>query len=105
MMAKSRDRENRIRYRKKKFLDYFDEKRVSDFLIHKHDAMFLLNGKSFNFKDADFKAGTIIGLNHNDDTLALGVITEMTEDSIAFKSPLRSLRGINRVLLSEMTMS
>ena len=105
MMAKCRDRENRIRYRKKKFLDYFGEKWNSEILLHQHDAMFFLNGKSFNLKGSDFKAGTIIGLNHNDDTMALGMITEMTEDSIIFKSPLRSLRGINRVLFSEMTMS
>jgi polynucleotide 5'-hydroxyl-kinase GRC3/NOL9 len=104
MMAKSRERENRIKYRKKKFLDYFGEKRVSDFLIHQHDAMFLLHGKSFNLKDSDFKAGTIIGLNHHDDTIGLGVIIETTADAITFKSPLRSLRGINRVLLSEMTI-
>ena len=42
-------------------------------------------------------------VNHSDDTLVLGVIVEITEDSIIFKSPLRSLRGIKRVLFSEMT--
>jgi polynucleotide 5'-hydroxyl-kinase GRC3/NOL9 len=104
MMAKSRDRENRIRYRKKKFLDYFGEKRNSEILLHQHDAMFFLNGKSFNLKGSDFKAGTIIGLNHNDDTIALGMITEMTEDSIIFKSPIKTLTGINRVLFSDMTI-
>src|SRR4030066_619863 len=105
MMAKCRDRENRIRYRGKKFLDYFSEKRNSEILLHQHDAIFFLNGKSFNLKGSDFRAGTIIGLNHNDDTLALGMITEMTEDSIIFKSPIKTLKGINRVLFSEMTMS
>ena len=104
MMAKSRDRENRIRYRKKKFLDYFGEKRNSEILLHQHDAMFFLNGKSFILKGSDFKAGTIIGLNHNDDTMALGMITEMTEDSIIFTSPIKTLTGINRVLFGDMTI-
>ena len=104
MMAKCRDRENRMRYREKKFLDYFDEKMVSEFLLHRHDARFFFNGKSLSLIEGDFMAGTIIGLNHNDDTTALGVIVDMTADSITFKSPIRSLRGIKRVLFSEMTI-
>ena len=104
MVAKCRDRENRIRYREKKFLDYFSEKRNSEILLHQHDAMFFLNGKSFNLKGSDFKAGTIIGLNHNDDTMALGMITEMTEDSIIFKSPIKTLKGINKVLFGDITI-
>ena len=104
IMAKSRYRENRVRYREKKFLDYFDKKRSSEFLVYQHDVAFFYNGKYFCLKNGDFKSGTIIGLNHNDDTLALGVIVEITEDSVIFKSPLCSLRGINRVLFSEMTL-
>jgi polynucleotide 5'-hydroxyl-kinase GRC3/NOL9 len=105
IMAKYRDRENRMRYREKKFLDYFDEKMVSEFLLHRRDAGFFFNGKSLSLIEDDFMVGAIIGLNHNDDTTALGVIGEITADSITFKSPIRSLRGINRVLLSEMTIS
>jgi polynucleotide 5'-hydroxyl-kinase GRC3/NOL9 len=104
MMAKGRDRENRIRYREKKFLDYFDEKMVSEFLLRCHDAGFFLNGKSLSLIEGDFMAGTIIGLNHNDDTTALGVIVDISADSITFKSPIRSLRGIKRVLFSQMTI-
>jgi polynucleotide 5'-hydroxyl-kinase GRC3/NOL9 len=104
MVAKCRDRENRIRYREKKFLDYLDEKRISEFLLHQHDAEFFYNERFFSLKEGDLKSGTIIGLNHNDDTMALGVIVEITVDSVTFKSPLRSLRGINRVLFSEMTL-
>jgi polynucleotide 5'-hydroxyl-kinase GRC3/NOL9 len=105
IMAKYRDRETRMRYREKKFLDYFDEKRISEFLLHHHDAGFFFNGKSLSLIEGDFMVGAIIGLNHNSDTTALGVICEITADSITFKSPIHSLRGINRVLLSEMTIS
>lgn len=104
MMVKGRDRENRMRYREKKFFDYFDEKMVSEFLLHRHDAEFFFNGKSLSLIEGDFMAGTIIGLNHNDDTTALGVIVDMTADSITFKSPIRSLRGIKQVLFSGMTI-
>lgn len=105
VMAKCRDREDRMKYREKKFLDYFNEKRVSEFLLHQHDVGFFYNGKSFSLKHGDFKDGTIIGLNHNDDTLALGVIVEITAHSIIFKSPIKSLRGINRVVFSDITIS
>lgn len=105
LMAKCRAKENRMKYREKKFLDYFNEKRVSEFLLHQHDVGFFYNGKSFSLKRGDFKDGTIIGLNHNDDTMALGLIVEITGDSLIFKSPIKSLRGINRVLFSEMTIS
>ena len=104
VMAKSRDRENRMRYRQKKFLDYFDKKSISEFVLHEHDVCFLDNGKSFSLKSGDFKPGTIIGLNHDDDTMALGVLVEITEESITFKSPIHSLKGVNRVLFGEMTL-
>jgi len=104
IVAKCRDRENRMRYRQKKFFDYFDEKRISEFVLHQHDSWFFDNGKSFSLKSGDFRPGTIIGLNHDDDTMALGVLVEITAESITFKSPIHSLKGINRVLFSEMTL-
>lgn len=103
-MAKSRGRDHRMKYREKKFLDYFNEKRVSEFLLHQHDVGFFYNGKSFSLKHGDFRDGTIIGLNHNYDTMALGVIVETTAHSILFKSPIKSLRGINRVVFGEITI-
>jgi len=104
MAAKCRSRENRIKYRQKKFLDYFDEKRISEFLLHQNDAGFFYNGKSLNLAADDFKPGTIIGLNRDNDTIALGLLVDISEDSITFKSPIQSLRRINRILFSEMTL-
>jgi len=101
-MARARDREKRIRYRKKIFLDYFKETKVSDFLLHERDAGFFCNDKPLNLKDGDFKEGTIIGLNRNDDTIALGIVVEVSDDSIIFKSPIKSLRGINRVVFGDI---
>lgn len=103
-MAKCRDREDRMRYRKKKFLDYFNESKVSEFLLNQHDVGFFCNGKSFSLKDRDFEDGTIIGLNRNNDTMALGIVVEITDNSIIFKSPIKSLKGINRVLFSDIAI-
>jgi len=103
-MAKCRDRGHRMKYREKRLFDYFNEKMVSEFLLHQYDVGFFYNGKSFSLKKGDFKDGTIVGLNHDDDTMALGLIVEITGDTLIFKSPIKSLRGINRVLFSDMTI-
>jgi len=101
-LAKGRDRENRVHYRKKKFLDYFDMKEISEFLLNQNDVRFFYNSKPFNLREGDFKKGTIIGLNHNADTMGLGAVVEITDDSVIFKSPIKSLKGINRVLFGDM---
>ena len=103
-MAKCRDRGHRMKYREKRLFDYFNEKMVSEFLLHQYDVGFFYNGRSFSLKKGDFKDGTIVGLNHDDDTMALGLIVEITGDTFIFKSPIKSLRGINRVLFSDMTI-
>jgi polynucleotide 5'-hydroxyl-kinase GRC3/NOL9 len=100
--AKCRDRENRIHYRKKKFLDYFDVKEISEFFLNQNDARFLYNSKPFNPREGDFKNGTIIGLNHNGDTIGLGLVVEIIDASVIFKSPIKSLKGINSVLFGDM---
>jgi polynucleotide 5'-hydroxyl-kinase GRC3/NOL9 len=102
--AKCRDRENRMRYRQKKFLDYFDEKGISEFVLYQHDARFFDKGKSISLKSGDFKPRTIIGLNHDDDTMALGVLVQITPESVTFKCPIHSLKGINQVLFSEISL-
>jgi len=101
-LAKGRDRENRVHYRKKKFLDYFDIKEISEFLLNQNDVRFFYNSKPFNLREGDFKKGTIIGLNHNADTIGLGAVVEIIDDSVIFKSPIKSLKGINRVLFGDM---
>lgn len=101
-LAKGRDRENRVHYRKKKFLDYFDMKEISEFLLNQNDVRFFYNSKPFNLREGDFKKGTIIGLNHNVDTMGLGAVVEIIDDSVIFKSPIKSLKGINRVLFGDM---
>jgi hypothetical protein len=63
---------------------------------------FSYNNKSLDLREGNFKKGTIIGLNHNDNTIGLGIIVEVAGDSITFESPVKSLKGINRVLFSDM---
>ena len=101
-LAKCRDRENRVYYRRKKFLDYFDTKEISEFFLNQNDVRFFYNNKLFNPRKEDFKKGSIIGLNHNDDTMGLGIVVEINDDSVIFESPIKSLKEINRVLFSDI---
>ncbi len=103
-MAKMRDRVNRVRSRKKRCFDYFSKTKVSEFILIQNDVGFFYNGKTISLIDTCFKDGTIIGLNYNDDTRALGVIVESNRNSIIFKSPIKSLKGINRVLFGDITI-
>lgn len=51
-----------------------------------------------------FKPGTIIGLNHEEDTVALGIIGEVAANYITFRSPIRGLKKINKVIFGDMTL-
>lgn len=101
-LAKFRGKEARSYYRKKKFLDYFDEREISEFLLNYNDVKFFYNNKQIIMREGDFKKGTIIGLNHNDETIGLGEIIEIGDKEVFFKSPLRLLKGINRVIFSDI---
>lgn len=101
-MAKERSGEARIRYRKERFDEYFDNTKVAEFLLD--GVSFFYNTKQFTSKETAFKKGTLIGLNHNEDTMALGILLELENTSITFKSPIKSVRGMNRVVLSDINL-
>jgi len=103
-MAKIRGRESRIRYRKEKFRSYFSDSEMAEFILE--DVKFFYAGSPFYYKGIypTFKKGTLIGLNHNEDTKALGILIELINKSIAFKSPINSLKGVNRVVLGDIVI-
>lgn len=101
-MARERSREARIRYRRERFNEYFDEKKVAEFLLHDIDLVY--NNKFISPKKADFKEGTLIALNQNKDTRALGILLELDNNSITFKSSIKSLRVINNVALGDINV-
>jgi polynucleotide 5'-hydroxyl-kinase GRC3/NOL9 len=101
--VRNRSRDMRIRYRQKKFNEYFHDRRIHEFFLN--DIAFYYNGKSLSPKESGFKEGTVIGLNTNEDTKALGILLELDNSSITFKSPIGSLRGINRIVLGDITLN
>ncbi|MBE0425502.1 MAG: hypothetical protein IBX72_02505 [Nitrospirae bacterium] len=101
-MARARNKEERIQYRKKKSEDYFSKGKLEEYIIFKKTTRFFYNGNFFNLKSGDFPEGTLIGLNHYEETLSLGVITETEDDCIIFKSPVQSLKNVNKVVFGDI---
>lgn len=101
-LVMERDREARIRYRREKFNDYFSKKKVTEFFLD--DVHLFYNGKPIMHKEIGFKEGTLIGLNHYKDTRALGILLELDGNSITFKSPIKSVKGINGVTLGDINV-
>jgi polynucleotide 5'-hydroxyl-kinase GRC3/NOL9 len=102
--AKIRGLSARTCYRKKKFDDYFNTSEVSDFLLHTNEVRFFYNNRPFFPEEKRFKNGTLIGLNHGEDTLALGILDEITDAYITFRSPIKSMKKINKVVLGDITL-
>jgi polynucleotide 5'-kinase involved in rRNA processing len=50
-----------------------------------------------------FQKNTAIGLNHNDYTIALGILADISDNSITFSSPLGSIKNIERVIFGDIT--
>lgn len=97
-MAKERSREFRIRYRKRRFDDYFKNSR--EFLIE--DLKFFYDKRQIDPKMAEIKEGLIIGLNHYDWTIALGWVSDIYDGSLVIKSPIKDLRKVNRIILGDI---
>lgn len=100
--VKERSRDMRIQYRQQRFNEYFQLKSMQEFFLNDVDLFY--NGRSFSPQKQDFEKGTLIGLNHNEDTKALGILLELDKSAVTFRSPVNSLKGINRVVFSDITI-
>jgi polynucleotide 5'-hydroxyl-kinase GRC3/NOL9 len=101
--ARTRSVITRTQYRKKKFVDYFGKAASSDFLLRINEAQFLYRSRAFRPEEGLFKQGTLIGLNHEEDTMALGILEEMTDASVTFRSPIKSIKRINKILFGDIS--
>lgn len=92
----------RIKYRTMKYREYFQRDAMKDFILYSEEAQYFYKGKQFSVFNRYAKKDTIVGLNHNDDTLALGILEDMSERAITFSSPLDSIRHINKVVFGDI---
>lgn len=103
-LATNRSQEARAGYRRRRLAGYFAAAGPGEFLLTLRDATFIYRNRPVNLREMRFAAGTVIGLNHDGETLGLGVIDESDDASVTFRSPLSGLKGINRVVLGDITL-
>lgn len=102
-VAKSRDKAARVRYRKKKYEDYFRDIRPMEYLSDIREYESFYKDSTLDRRAGFFPKGNVIGLNRGEETLGLGLLTEIAGDRITFRSPLRSLKKINRIVFGDIT--
>lgn len=100
-MARTRSPEARAAYRRRRLADYFARSASTEFLVSVRDAAFVYRSRPAILSETHAEPGTLIGLNHQEDTLALGIVGELDDVSVAFRSPLTTLRWVNRVVLGD----
>jgi len=103
--AKKRSASSRRGYRTRRLEEYFGERQQSEHVLDSSAMPFFYRGRPLQRGDREMTQGTIIGLNRNNDTIALGIIQSVAGRAVLFRSPLRSLKKeINRVICGDMTM-
>lgn len=95
----------RATYRKRKLEKYFRERKLFTGILDGSAVSFFYRGRVFHHEESELPQGAIIGLNRNDSTSALGIIEAVAGTVVNFRSPLRSIKMINRVVCGDMTMS
>ena len=101
--VKTRSRAARIRYRRGRLQDYFKQAPLFRFVVDEVNAGFFYRARPLGPED-HAPEGTIIGLNRYNDTIGLGIVLLHSAGSVTFKSPVKSTKRINRVILGDITI-
>jgi polynucleotide 5'-hydroxyl-kinase GRC3/NOL9 len=104
LAAKKRSASSRRGYRTRRLEEYFGERQQSEHVLDSSVMPFFYRGRPIRHGDREMGQRTIIGLNRNNDTIALGIIQSVEGRAVLFRSPLRSLKEINRVVCGDMMM-
>lgn len=102
-LARTRSQEARAARRSERLAAYF-AKAEAEFIIRAGEAEFIRFGRDVSLRNTSLEEGSVIGLNRGGETLALGLVTDADHDGVSFRAPLRSVKGINRVVLGEIRL-
>jgi polynucleotide 5'-hydroxyl-kinase GRC3/NOL9 len=97
-LARRRSRPARIAYREGRLSSYMKGARAA--ALKAEGLGFTRMGRPVDIKEAE--PGTLVGLNRDGETVAVGVIMGVREGKLLVRTPVRALRGVNRVLIGEM---
>ena len=99
-LVKKRSREARIQYRHNKYKEYF--KGAGTISRDLKGLSFMYNDKPFDITAKSIQEGSLVGLSHNGETHALGIIEEVQSQSILVTSPLDHLNDINSIIVGDI---
>jgi len=102
-MVQRRTPEVRIRYRRAKLAAHLQGAR--ELLLATRRLVFLRHGVPVHPFFTPPDAGAVVGLNHDGETRALGVVTEADAGSLTVFTALSSLRGVDRVVLGDFSFA
>lgn len=102
--AKKRSPSTRRAYRKRKLQEYFRAREQYEHTLDVQAVQFFCRGRQVRPGEKEISHGALIGLNRNSDTVGLGIAERIEEAALIIRTPLKSLRGIDRVVFGEMTM-
>jgi polynucleotide 5'-hydroxyl-kinase GRC3/NOL9 len=100
--VKVRSREARVNYRERKYREYFTRSLTHHLKAERLE--FFYEGDHFHVKKSPPGKGTLLGLNEDGRTLAVGVLEELNKGIVTVKTPLRSIRRINRILVGDIVL-
>jgi polynucleotide 5'-hydroxyl-kinase GRC3/NOL9 len=101
--ARSRSQVSRSSRRRERLAAYF-EAAAEERLLHGSEIELYRLGERVSLRHERLLAGTVIGLNHGEETLGLGLVTEADREGITFRSPLPSLTGVKRVVAGDIVL-
>jgi polynucleotide 5'-hydroxyl-kinase GRC3/NOL9 len=99
-LAKERTAAVRTKYRQGRFREYF--KGSGTLTVRKSRVEFLFDSRAADI--SCIEPGTLVALNRRDETLALGILEGTVEGRAAFTTPLKSARGVSRVLIGDILL-
>jgi polynucleotide 5'-hydroxyl-kinase GRC3/NOL9 len=102
-LARTRSQEARAERRNERLAAYFAAA-PTEFIVGAGQADFFRLGREVSLRNIPMAEGDVIGLNHGLETVALGLVTEADRNGVSFRSPLRSVKEINRVVLGEISL-
>ncbi|WP_157046244.1 Clp1/GlmU family protein [Geotalea uraniireducens] len=102
--ARTRSKESRSRIRRERLAAYFANATPAEMLLHGDEVELYRLGERVSLRHEQLAAGTVIGLNHGDETLGLGLVMEADREGITFRSPLGSLAGVKRVVFGDVAL-
>lgn len=95
-LAREKTRAARIKYRAGRIREYLKDSRT---LSVRAERVKFVSDAGEVLPPAP---GALVALNRDDETVALGVYEGLTEGKVVIRTPLKSLRGVNSILIGDM---